>query len=71
MRYLPYTWHFAYWHLAFCAYTIDPVASAPRVVPYTRADIRVRVDPVTFETQLAFFRDDDDSPASDVFFIVD
>lgn len=57
--------------MGFCAYTIDPVASAPRVVPYTRADIRVRVDPITFETQLAFFREDDDNPAADVFFIVD
>jgi hypothetical protein len=54
----------------FCPYVIDPDAGVPRVVPYTRADVRVRIDPLTFETQLALFREDDDQPAPDVFFII-
>lgn len=54
----------------FCPYVIDPEAGIPRVVPYTRADVRVRIDPLTFETQLALFREDDDSPAPDVYFII-
>jgi hypothetical protein len=54
----------------FCPYVIDPDAGVPRVVPYTRADVRVRIDPMTFETQLALFREDDDQPAPDVYFIV-
>jgi hypothetical protein len=54
----------------FCPYVIDPEAGVPRVVPYTRADVRVRIDPLTFETQLALFREDDDQPAPDVYFII-
>jgi hypothetical protein len=54
----------------FCPYVIDPEAGVPRVVPYTRADVRVRIDPLTFETQLALFREDEDEPAADVFFII-
>ena len=55
----------------FAAYVVDPEAGVPRVIPFTRADVRVRVDPMTFETQLGFFRDGEDEPATDVFFIVD
>jgi len=54
----------------FCPYVVDPVACVPRVVPHTRADVRVRIDPLTFETQLALFREDDDQPAPDVYFII-
>ena len=55
----------------FAAYIVDTVQKIPRCIPYTRADIRVRVDPETFETQLGFFRDGEDDPDPSVYFIVD
>ena len=55
----------------FAAYVVDIETKVPRCIPFTRADVRVRVDPVTFETCLGVFRDGEDEPDANVYFIVE